>query len=75
MNLKTIEMIEKQDPSEETLKLTTRWRELTKPGDYCYTRGQWKRFNPQEQTKQNKRKSKSNYGKEKINFYVREWKG
>ena len=31
-------MIEKQDPSEETLKqLTTRWREITKPGENRYT--------------------------------------
>ena len=46
MDLKTIEMIEKQDPSEETLKLTTRLREIPKPGDYRYTQGQWKRYNP-----------------------------
>ena len=46
MDLKTIESIEKQDPSAETLKLKTRWKEITKPGDYRYTQGQWKKYNP-----------------------------
>ena len=36
----------KKKTSEETLKLTTRWKEITKPGDYRYTQGQWKRYNP-----------------------------
>ena len=45
MDLKTIEMIEKQDPSEETMKLTSRQKEITKPGDYWYIQGQWKRYN------------------------------
>ena len=46
MDLKIVEAIEKEDPSEETLKLTTRWKEITKPGDYRYTQGQWKRYDP-----------------------------
>ena len=46
MDLKIVEAVEKEEPSEETLKLTTRWKEITKPGDYCYTQGQWKRYNP-----------------------------
>ena len=29
MDIKVIEAIEKDDPSEETLKLTTRWKEIT----------------------------------------------
>ena len=33
MDIKTIESIEKDDPSEETLRLTTRWKEITKPGE------------------------------------------
>ena len=45
MDLKTIELIEKPDPSAETLKLTTRWKEITKPGDYRYTQWQWKKYN------------------------------
>ena len=32
MNPKTVETIKKEDPSNETLKLTTRWKEITKPG-------------------------------------------
>ena len=51
MDLKTIDMFEKQDPSEETLKLTTRWREITKPGDHRFTQGRWKRYNPREHKK------------------------
>ena len=45
MDIKTIEWIEKDDPSEETLRLT-RWKEITKPGDYSFTQGQWKKYNP-----------------------------
>ena len=37
MDIKTIECIEKDDPSEETLRLTTKWKELTKPGYYIFT--------------------------------------
>ena len=29
MDIKTIESVEKDDPSEETLRLTTRWKEIT----------------------------------------------
>ena len=43
MDLKIVEAIEKVDSSEETLKLTTRWKKITKLGDYRYTQGQWKR--------------------------------
>ena len=42
MDIKTIEGIEKDDPSEDTLRLTTRWKEIVKPGDslhlYMYNR-------------------------------------
>ena len=41
MDIKTIECIEKDDTSEETLRLTTKWKEITKPGDYRFTQGQW----------------------------------
>ena len=37
MDLKIVAAIEKK--TEETLKLTTRWKEITKPGDYRYTQG------------------------------------
>ena len=43
MDPKTVETIKKEDPSNETLKLTTRWKEIAKPGDYRYTQGQWKK--------------------------------
>ena len=46
MDIKTIESIEKDDPSEETLRLTTRWKEIAKPGDYRFTQGEWKQYNP-----------------------------
>ena len=45
MDIKTVESIERKYPSEETLAVTKRWREITKPGDYRYTQGQWKRYN------------------------------
>ena len=37
MDIKTVENFELEDPSEETLALTKRWREITLPGDYTYT--------------------------------------
>ena len=46
MDIKTIESIEKDDPSEDTLRLTSRWREITKPGDYRLTQGQWRKYAP-----------------------------
>ena len=46
MDIKTVENFEKDDPSEETLRLTTRWKEITKPDNYRFTRGQWKKYNP-----------------------------
>ena len=46
MDNKTIECVEKDDPTEETLRIKTRWKEITKPGDYRFTQGQWKKYNP-----------------------------
>ena len=46
MDPKIVEAFEKEDPSDEILKLTTGWKEITKPGDYRLTQGQWKRYNP-----------------------------
>ena len=57
MDLKTIELIGKQDPSEETLELTTRWSNLTKPGDYRYTQRQWKKYKPPRTQKAEKKKT------------------
>ena len=39
MEIKAIESIEKDDQSKETLRLTSRWREITRPTDYRYTQG------------------------------------
>ena len=44
MEIKTIESIEKDDPSEDTLRLTSRWREIIKPGDYRFTQRQWRKY-------------------------------
>ena len=46
MDIKAVERTEREDPSEETLALTKRWREITQPGDHRFTQGQWKRYNP-----------------------------
>ena len=37
------------------MKLTTRWKEITKP-EYHYTQGQWKRYNPPNTLKAEQRK-------------------
>ena len=46
LDIKTIECIEKDDPSDENLQLTTRWREIAKPGGFRFTQGQWKEYSP-----------------------------
>ena len=46
MDIDTIESIEKDDPSEDKLRLTSRWRENTKPGDSRFTQGQWRKYAP-----------------------------
>ena len=46
MDHKIIETIKKEDPSIETLQLTKRWREISKPGDYRFFQGQWRKYNP-----------------------------
>ena len=37
MDIKMMENIEREDPSQKTLALLNRWRKITKPGDYRYT--------------------------------------
>ena len=37
MDAKMVQNIEKEDPSEDTSRVTTRWQETTKPGDYRFT--------------------------------------
>ena len=46
MDNKTIESIEKDDQSKDTLRLTSRWREITRPGDYRFPQGQWRKYAP-----------------------------
>ena len=46
MDIKTIESIEKDDHSEDTLRLTSRWKEVTRPGDYRFIQGQWRKHAP-----------------------------
>ena len=43
-DIKTIESIEKDDQSEDTLRLTSRWRKITRPGDYRFTQRQWQKY-------------------------------
>ena len=42
MDIRRIEQIEREDPSEETLTLINRWKELVKPGEYRTSNGVWK---------------------------------
>ena len=44
MDIKFIDSFEKDDPSADTLRLTTRWKEIVKPGDFRFTQGQWKKY-------------------------------
>ena len=46
MDIRRIEQIEADDPSEETLQLVNRWNELVKPGEYRTSKGSWKKYNP-----------------------------
>ena len=46
MDIRRIEQIEAHDPSEETLQLVNRWKELVKPGEYRTSKGNWKKYNP-----------------------------
>ena len=44
MDAKTIENIETNYNSAEITELTTRWKEIVKPGIYRITGGRWKRY-------------------------------
>ena len=44
MDAKMVQSIEKKDPLEDTLRVTTRWQEITKPGDYRFTQGKWSKY-------------------------------
>ena len=46
MDIRRIEQIEADDPSEETQQLVNRWKELVKPGEYRLSKGNWKKYNP-----------------------------
>ena len=46
MDIRRIELIEADDPSEETLQLVNRWKELVKPGEYRTPKRDWKKYNP-----------------------------
>ena len=42
MDIRCIEQIEADDPSEETLQLVNRWKELVKPEEYRTSKRSWK---------------------------------
>ena len=46
MDFRRIEQIEADDPSEETLQLVNRWKELVKPGEKRTSEGSWKKYIP-----------------------------
>ena len=47
MDIKKVEQLEREDPSEETLTLTNkRMKEIVKSVDYCLTNGTWRNYNP-----------------------------
>ena len=56
MDLKAAENIVRGDPSKKPLELPTRRKENVDAGEYQYTQGQRKRYNPQENKTQKKKK-------------------
>ena len=46
MDIRRIEQIEADYPSEETQQLVIRWKELVKPEEYRTSKGNWKKYNP-----------------------------
>ena len=46
MDIRRFEQIETDDPSEEALTLTNRWKVLVKPGEYRTSNGVWKNYSP-----------------------------
>ena len=46
MDIGRREQTEKEDPSEKTLNLTNRWKELVKPKEYRTSNGVRKKYNP-----------------------------
>ena len=48
-DIRRIEQMERDDPSEETQNLINRCKELAKPGEYRTSKGVWKKYNPPKQ--------------------------
>ena len=46
MDINKVQQLKCEDPSEETLTLTNRRKELAKPGDYRLTNVTWRKYNP-----------------------------
>ena len=46
MDIRRIEQIEADEPSEETQQLVNRWKELVKPGENRTSKGNWKKYSP-----------------------------
>ena len=74
MDAKMVENIGKDDPYEETLQLTTRWKEIAKPGGYRFTQGQWRKYTPPRTLRAEKKGFKWNCGRNKIKLSGKEWR-
>ena len=46
MDIRSTEQTETNDPSEETLQLTNRCKELVEAGEHRTSNGVWKKYNP-----------------------------
>ena len=46
MDIKLIEQMERDEPSEETQILINRWKRLAKPGEYRTSKSVWKKHSP-----------------------------
>ena len=53
MDSKTIDQLEQNDTSEETVELIKRWREIVKPGEYRISGNRWKKYHPQDMKEMN----------------------
>ena len=58
LDIRRIEQIEADDPSEETQQLVNHWKELVKPGEYRTSKGNWKKYNPPRHHRTGKKKNR-----------------
>ena len=66
LDIRRIEQIEADDPSEETLQLVNRWKELVKPGEYRTSKENWKNDNPPRHRREERKGIQMNLNQRRI---------